>query len=119
MVEKPVPGAKTPPKVSRAHLWVLGVVIVLIIIAKIASLYTDYLWFLALGFQDIFTITLSSKLALFAIGTVAFFIIGVVNLLIARHFHKSDISFRLKLGILAILSLVVGLYSSRAWLTVQ
>ena len=46
---------------------VIAVVLLLALIAAGAGLYTDLLWFREVGFSDVFTTTLRTKLLLFAV----------------------------------------------------
>ncbi len=89
-----------------------------IILRKIVSLYPDYLWFQALGFEDIFTTILFSKLVLFGIGALIFFVFALLNLFIASRFHKPRVSWKIMLSILTALALVRGLFMSTIWLEV-
>ena len=90
-------GSVGPKKArSRAYLWILVAIVLFILISRFASLYTDYLWFFSLGFQDIFTISLWSRVVLFAVGASVFFVFAFVNLVIARRLQHSSISLRTK-----------------------
>ncbi len=63
---------------------VIAVVILLALLAAGASLYTDLLWFREVGFSDVFTTTLRTKLLLFVVfGTAMAAIVGA-NIVIAH-----------------------------------
>ncbi len=65
---------------------VVGVAILVLIVLSlrgIASFYTDYLWFDALDQSNVFSTILGAKVALVAIFSGAFFVLLLVNLIIA------------------------------------
>ena len=100
----------------------LGVLIVLFFsISTLIGLFTDYLWFDALGFSQIFLISLFAKLKLFLVSGLIFFVFAIVNLWISSRFTKAKqkiISFKFKLLIVIILSLAVGAICSSGWFKV-
>ena len=80
-----------------------------IFISGLTILITDYLWFEALGFEQIFLITLFSKIGLFVIAAAVFFLFAAVNIWISSKItEKKRFSFKLKLLIITILSVIVG-----------
>jgi uncharacterized membrane protein (UPF0182 family) len=85
-------------------------------ISKIVGLYTDFLWFSALGFSKIFTISLTSKLLLFFVAALFFFIFAIINLKIAAKIQSSKLSFKISTLVIVLLSLFQGLSASNAWL---
>ena len=100
----------------------LAVLIVLFFsISALMGLFTDYLWFDALGFSQIFMISLFAKIKLFIVSGLIFFLFAVANLWISSRFTKSKrkiISFKLKLLIVMILSFVAGIICSSGWFNV-
>ncbi|MCK5630367.1 MAG: UPF0182 family protein, partial [Nanoarchaeota archaeon] len=59
----------------------LAVLIVLFFsISALMGLFTDYLWFDALGFSQIFMISLFAKIKLFIVSGLIFFLFAVANL---------------------------------------
>jgi len=100
---------------------IFGIIIVLILsISTLVRLYTDYLWFDALGFSQIFLISLFSKIKLFLITAIIFFLFATVNLWVSSKLNKTKklISFKIKLLIITILSFIIGLTTSSGWFTV-
>jgi|TARA_B100001971_G_scaffold214064_1_gene249566 uncharacterized membrane protein (UPF0182 family) len=85
-------------------------------ISKIVALYTDYLWFSALGFSKIFTVSLTSKLILFFVAALFFFLFAAINLKIASRIQSSKLPFKISVLIIVLLSVFQGLSASNAWL---
>lgn len=96
---------------------IIAIVILLMLsISTLIGLYTDYLWFDALGFSQIFLISLFSKIKLFLIAAVIFFLFAIINIWISSRFNeKKLVSFKIKLLIVAGLSVVAGLIASSGW----
>lgn len=103
--------------------WIIrGIIFVLALsvlsISGLTRLVTDYLWFEALGFEQIFLITLFSKIGLFVIPAAIFFLFAVINVGISSKIaEKKRLPFRLKLLIIAVLSAVIGMGVSSEWFT--
>ncbi|MFC1691595.1 UPF0182 family protein [Nanoarchaeota archaeon] len=101
---------------------VFGIVIFLFIfLSALAGVYTDYLWFDALGFSQIFIISLFSKLKLFFISAIIFLLFVIINLGISSKIinaKKKVIPFKFKFLIVSILSFLVGITVSSTWFTV-
>ena len=79
-----------PPRRRRASRGRLAIIIVVGIAAVLflslrglAGFWTDYLWFDSLGLSSVFTGVLGARIALGAIFTLIFFVLVLVNLLIA------------------------------------
>jgi len=100
------------------YLLIAVLVVFVLSISTLAGLYTDFLWFDALGFAKIFTITIWAKILLFILGTLFFFLFVGANLLIASKFEKTSIPFKTSALLLLFLSLFQGVFMSRAWMTV-
>jgi len=77
-----MPESKTPARI--VGLIAIGLVAGIPILAGIATFYTDYLWFVDLGQRAVFTTTLLSELATFAVFGLATFALFYINTLIAR-----------------------------------
>ncbi len=85
--------------VSRIIIFVI--VLLLISISGVTRLVTDYLWFNALGFEQIFLITLFSKIRLFVIAAAVFFLFATINVWISSKItEKKKFPFKLKLLII-------------------
>ncbi|MBL7054926.1 UPF0182 family protein [Candidatus Woesearchaeota archaeon] len=101
--------------------WVMRILIFVIVllflsISGLTGLVTDYWWFDALGFEQIFLITLFSKIRLFAIAAAVFFLFAVVNVWISsKLIKKNKFSFKLKLLIITGLSVVISIGVSSEW----
>jgi len=92
------------------------IVVVLFSVSSLTRLITDYLWFNALGFEQIFLITLFSKIKLFVIAAAVFFLFATINIWISSKItEKKKFSFKLKLLITTILSVVIGISVSSEW----
>jgi len=103
--------------VARA---IIGIIILLILsISTLVGLYTDYLWFDALGFSQIFLISLFSKIKLFLIAAIIFFLFAAINLFISLKLSNAKEKFiKIKLLIITVLSIIVGSMASSGWFTV-
>lgn len=90
------------------------VILILIFFAGLitVNLYTDYLWFQALNFSQIFLISLRAKILIFVAAAFIFFIFAGINLLISRNRAK------IKILIVSIISLYIGLIFSSQWFVV-
>lgn len=62
---------------------VIALFVVVISLRGIAGFYTDFLWFQSVGQDDVFVGILGAKVALFAIFTMAFFVLLMINLVVA------------------------------------
>jgi len=102
---------------SLQYIFLFIVILFVFSITGIVSLYTDYLWFFTLGFQEIFTISLFAKILFFIAAALFFFLFAAINLWIASKFQVSKLSFKISISIIALLSLFQGLSASSAWLT--
>ncbi|MCP3682485.1 MAG: UPF0182 family protein [bacterium] len=110
--------------VLKTQIKVVGIFIILaifIFLSQMAIIYTDYAWFDAIGFSQIFLISLKSKIFLFLAAAAAFFVFAGLNLFLASKLtkEKSFISAKFRLTILIVLSLIIGLGISSQWFTVQ
>ena len=101
--------------------WIIRIVISVMVlffmsISGLTKLITDYLWFNALGFEQIFLITLFSKIKLFVIAAAVFLLFAAINMEISSKIaKKKNFPFKLKLLIITILSFVVGIGFSSQW----
>ncbi len=93
-------------------------VIFIFSISGIVRLITDYWWFDALGFSQIFLISFKAKVLLFLLSASAFFAFIIINLKISSRSDGSKVSFKLKLAIVMALSFLVGLIYSQSWFVV-
>jgi len=99
------------------YILLSAILIFVFSISGIVVLYTDYLWFLTLGFSKIFTISLFTKIFLFAAAASFFFIFAAINLWIASKSQASKLSFKIGILVIALLALFHGFSISSAWLT--
>jgi uncharacterized membrane protein (UPF0182 family) len=117
----------------RAVAWIVAIAAVLLllfVLKPFATLYTDYLWFKALGYGAVFGIRFAAQLWLFLIFAVVFWAIGAVNVLLALNSGRrlSSIGIRQRLltapstilGMLAVflLGLLFGRIASSQWQTI-
>jgi len=80
-------------------------------ISTIATLYTDYLWFSAINFAQIFLISLKAKILIFLFTTIVFFLFAAIN----PKLTKTKNPMKLKLMIISAISVFVGFASSSQW----
>ena len=101
--------------------WIMRIIIFVIVllfisISGLTRLATNYLWFNALGFEQIFLITLFSKIRLFVIAAAVFFLFATINVWISSKItKKKKFPFKLKLLIITILSVIIGMGVSSEW----
>jgi len=99
-----------------------GIAIIIILFLSIftlAGLYTDYLWFDALGYAQIFLISLFSQIGLFFVSAIIFFLFAATNLWISSKFiEKKLIPLRIKLLIVMLFTFIVGKAVSLKWFKV-
>ncbi|MFP4613426.1 MAG: UPF0182 family protein [Spirochaetaceae bacterium] len=62
-------------RLIRGGLYFLGVVVLLIVINVFFSVYSEYLWFAGLDYQDRYLTEVFVKVALFAVGAVVSFVV--------------------------------------------
>jgi len=81
---KPPPN-KEKPRSMRWPVIIIGILVFLFILATIGKgIYTEWLWFGSLGFSNIYTTILTTRLWLFFAGALVFFALLVSNLFLAR-----------------------------------
>lgn len=98
----------------RATLF--GILFILLFATKIAELVTDYLWFDSLGLKDVFLIGLKSKLLVFFIAAIIFFIFAFINIKISSgNTDKKWIPFKSKIFLLSMLAIIFGLFTYNSW----
>jgi len=99
---------------------IIGIVIIIIFsISNVVRLYTDFLWFDALGFSKIFLISLISKINLFIAAAIIFFLFAGINLWISSKLaEKSKFPLKIKLLIIVSLSFIVASSVSSGWFKV-
>ncbi len=98
---------------------IIAVLVVFLIFGSgaFSTLYTDYLWFLNLGFEGIFTRTLVARLLVLLIGFAILFLIPAFNLWIASKMHKeTKDTFGAIMVAVAALSVMGAVAFSGAWL---
>ena len=81
------------------------------------DLYTNYLWFINIGYVSVFLTVLKTKIVLWAIGTVAFFIFAYINVKMAL---KNSLNKEIELTGLTFLlvflfSIFMGIVASAGW----
>ncbi len=107
----------------KLQRYLLGIIIALSLFApSLAGFYTEYLWFIEVGYLSVFLTVLKSKLALAAIAAAFFFVFGFLNFRIAL---KNSLSMRgeesefrfasLAFALLLLFSLFMGLSAGTGW----
>ena len=71
-----------------------------------------------MGFSQIFLISLFSRLKLFFIAAIIFFLFAILNLWISSKSKKNIVSFKFKLSLVSVLSILAGLMASSGWFKV-
>jgi len=122
---------------SRTILLLVVGLVVLGFVGQVVPLYTDWLWFQEVGYEQVFLTTLSFRGALFAAVAVAVLVFLYVNLTFAARTARSDVYWELEdqLGlpgrvvieplirrfmpvVIALISFASGLRASAHWETV-
>ena len=113
--------------------WIVAIAFVLLLLFLLkpfATLYTDYLWFRALGYGSVFGTRFAAQIWLFFIFAVLFWVIGAANVLLALNTGRrlSSIGIRqrlitapstiLALLVVFLLGLLFGSIASGNWQTV-
>lgn len=97
---------------------ILLTIVFILSFSRIVHLITDYWWFDALGFSQIFLISLKTKLLLFALSASVFLVFALTNLWISSKLNPSKIPSRMKFAVILVLSFFVGVASSQKWFVV-
>ncbi len=120
------------PRIS-GRFWVTAFIIFIVFVSfnRVVQLYTDWLWFQAVGYRQIFTTELSTKVLTFLVAAVVFVILFLANTAIARWQVKRNTLFfsdetlvaqkmvtYVVLAVALLLAWMVGSTASANWLTV-
>ena len=119
---------------THLRLWttlIIGLVM-LFVLSSGVTMYTDWLWFISVSFQNVFLISLGSRLAVFFGAAIPFVAIFMGNVVLARKLSTHDSLYRgqrraLDLPILGwlmwiaalVLGLAVGLAAAPRWMDFQ
>ena len=109
---------KAGKKPSRFHIALITIIVVVIILLILNSLYTDYLWFSEVGYESVFLKVLTTRIIIFLVSAIIFFLVIAINMYIAQQKQGVGLSLRLKLLILGIISLFFGLSYQGNWQTI-
>lgn len=125
----------TPENVPRisGRFWVIAFIVFIVFVSfnRAVELYTDWLWFKAVGYSQIFTTEFSAKVITFLAAAVIFVILFLANTAIARWQVKRNTLFfsdetlvaqkmvtYVVLAVALLLAWLVGSTASANWLTV-
>ena len=90
-----LPADPSPRRRHRARWWIIGFVVVLIVLLvslrSLAGLYTDSLWFSSVGYHNVFSTLLVTKLGLFGVFGAIFFAVLWVNLVVCDRIAGHDV----------------------------
>jgi uncharacterized protein len=79
----------------RGRWWLIGAVVVFIVLLvslrSLAGLYTDSLWFSSVGYHNVFSTLLVTKLGLFGVFGAIFFAVLWINLVVCDRIAGHDI----------------------------
>ena len=70
----------------RGVIWIVAIsaaLLILFLLKPFATLYTDYLWFRALGYGSVFGTRFAAQIWSFFIFAILFWVIGAANVLLA------------------------------------
>ena len=94
-VPSDLPVDPSPRSRHRGRWWLVGIVVVLIVLLvslrSLAGLYTDSLWFSSVGYHDVFSTLLVTKLGLFGVFGAIFFAVLWINLVVCDRIAGHDI----------------------------
>lgn len=77
----------SPQRQQGGRGWIVissAVLLVLVVGGALRGLYTDWLWFESLGYTQVFSVFISTRVALFAGAAVVFFLFFMINMAMAR-----------------------------------
>jgi uncharacterized protein len=84
--------SKKKPKMSKVKSITLIVIILLFIVGAMSvSFLTDYIWMDSLGFRNLFTTILGSKVLLAGIGFIVFFVLSAITFFWVRNTYISHL----------------------------
>ena len=90
-----LPPDPSPRRRRRARWWIVGLVVLLVVLLvslrSLAGLYTDSLWFSSVGFHNVFSTLLITKLGLFGVFGAIFFAVLWVNLVVCDRIAGHDV----------------------------
>ena len=85
-----VPPPPGPSRRAKALLVTVGILVVLFfVLTAFAALYTDRLWFSSVGYTEVFTTLLWTRVALFAVFGVLMAVVVGVNMALAFRFRPT------------------------------
>src|SRR5437868_7977524 len=96
----------------RGVIWIVVAALVLLILFLLkpfATLYTDYLWFHALGYGGVFGTRFAAQLWSFFIFAIVFWVIGGVNVLLALNSGRRLSSIGIRQRLLTALSTILAM----------
>ena len=123
-----------PAPAVPMRVWIVGIILFVLFLffGNIVSLYTDWLWFQAVGFTQVFTTDLMTRIVVFFVVAAVFATLFLVNTQVARWQVKRNILFfsdellvaqRVTTyaiwGVVLLLGWMVGTAASANWLTIQ
>jgi len=127
----------TPPQIQMpkipVKLWMIGAIVLAVfwLFNSGITLYTDWLWFQAVGFAQVFSISLIARVIIFFAVAVSFALFFLLNAYIARWLVKRNTLFfsdealvaqrvvgQITWGVALVLAWLVGVAASANWLTV-
>ncbi len=114
------PGMPSPGGRLRLGL-LFGIIIAIMLLLRLAGLYTDYLWFKSLGVHDVFLTALFTKLGIFIAAAAAAFLVLLLNVNIALKTEKKKKKqlhsfLSLRYTVIAVISVIFGLGFKEYWL---
>jgi hypothetical protein len=90
-----LPPDPSPRRRRRARWWIVGFVVVLIVLLvslrSLAGLWTDSLWFSSVGYHNVFSTLLITKLGLFGVFGAIFFAVMWINLVVCDRIAGHDV----------------------------
>lgn len=131
------PSMPTPPQIQMPkipiRLWLIGAIALSIfwLFNSGITLYTDWLWFQAVGFVQVFSTSLMARVVIFLAVALSFALFFLLNTYIARWLVKRNTLFfsdealvaqrvvgQVTWGVALMLAWLVGVAASANWLTV-
>ena len=98
-----------------------GLIVLLIFLAQaLPTFYTDYLWFQSMGQSSVFTTRIAASSELFLAGGLIFFVLYMINVLIARRMAPARFSSSRSVLMLAtvaglVLAFIIGTITQSQW----
>ena len=88
-------GQQVPTNLGTIAKWgagVIGLILLFVLVSFARSVYTDWLWYGALGFKGVFVKILVTRIVLFFVGAAVFAVLLSISLYVAHRFSRGPVA---------------------------